>query len=327
MQSLNNANQYSFFQLNSMLQRLSEQRSGGHDSELPLAIRYRAVASLGFPASDVDQCHFCSTPSKDFVELHVSFMGLYGPASPLPVYYTERIIQNSEADHPSRDFMDMFNHRMISLLQKCWDKYRYFCQYRNNGRDLYSRWFLSVAGIDVDRLSQQTHLQWHKLMPMVGVLSKNVCSADLIARVLKSYFGLPQVELKSWVPTKIEIPPEQCNSMGMSNSDMGNNLVLGGELIDCTGKFAIHLRQLSLQQYRDFLPGQKLFQQLQELIELVQKDALDFDLHLHLSEPDRQTHPLKSLEQLRLGWGSSLGEWVEDEPTRICVADYQNVLS
>ncbi len=324
-QRLECVKEFSFFQLNDMLQRLSQQRQqkgSGEAEQLPLAIRYRALASLGFPASDVASCRITKTVDKEFLDLHVSFLGLYGPASPLPVYYTERVIQNSEADHPSRDFMDVFNHRMISLLQRCWDKYRYYCQYRDKGKDRYSRWFLSIAGIDVERVSQLSELRWHRLMPMVGILSNNVGSADLLARLIKYYFRLYRVEIKPWVARTVRIPADQCNSMGLAHCQMGSSLVLGEDIQDCSGKFELHLYGLSHRQYRRFLPGNPHYREVLGLVQLTQKVPLEFDLHLHPQQEATDLFLTAAIEQQQLGWSAVLGDSQGFEPTKVCVTDY-----
>ena len=128
---------YAFFQLNALLQQFRDVYN--QTNEKPLDIRFRALASLGFPASDITVGQWIEEADREFIELTVSFMGLYGPASPLPVYYTERVLQSNDPQHPSRDLMDMFNHRLISLMQVCWEKYRYYIQYRSDGKDHYSR--------------------------------------------------------------------------------------------------------------------------------------------------------------------------------------------
>lgn len=323
MEDLGQVREYSFFQLNSMLQRMCDVHTEQGDT--PTSLRYRALPSLAFPAADINHCSWQKTPDRDLVEVYVSFMGLFGPASPLPVYYTERVIQSKDPNHPSRDFMDLFNHRAIKLLQRCWDKYRYYAQYKTDGMDQYTRWLLSAAGIDIEQFEKNSQLKWPKLLPLVGLLANNRCSADMLQRVIQHYFGIKQVEVKPWLPRTVHIQCEQRNSMGIGNSEMGINLVMGDEVLDCSGKFSIHLNDLSDEQFNSFMPSGSQFTSLVELVQLVQKSSLDFDLCLYKeSEKQVQVDELK-LEQHQMGWCSTLGSAANYEPATICVSDYLNI--
>ena len=55
----------------------------------------------------------------------VNFMGLTGPDGVLPLYYTVRGGTRPGRRHGVRDFLDIFNHRIISLFYQAWEKYRF----------------------------------------------------------------------------------------------------------------------------------------------------------------------------------------------------------
>src|SRR5262249_27570262 len=59
-----------------------------------------------------------------------NFLGLTGPSGVLPRCYTERLlIQDRDFRGPERyslrAWFDLFNHRMISLFYRAWEKYRF----------------------------------------------------------------------------------------------------------------------------------------------------------------------------------------------------------
>jgi type VI secretion system protein ImpH len=118
-------------------------------------ILFRANPTMGFPATDIDSCTKRTTDNKQLIELQVNFMGLYGPSSPLPAYFTESIInvslnvededavvnengQVSRGSSPAdrqRDFLDVFNHRLISLFYRAATKYQPFRAYQAGSKD------------------------------------------------------------------------------------------------------------------------------------------------------------------------------------------------
>lgn len=321
---LGRVNEYAFYQLNALLKQFCSLYNEASDK--PVNLRYRALASLGFPASDIAGGAWLEEPNEDFIELTVSFMGLYGPASPLPAYYTERVLQSSDPQHPSRDLMDLFNHRLISLLQTCWEKYRYYIQYSVDGGDHYSRWLLSMAGVDQALLKESGRLKWHRLLPFSGVLANGSASADAMAKVLSSYFSIPEVVFEPWVIRTIEVPESQCNAMGMKNARLGEDLFIGDSIQDCNGKFNLHLKGLGSQLYRHFLPGGEQFDELVDLLQFLMVDPLEYELWLH---PVPAGH--KVARQVgaprELGWDYVLGDddFSDIEPVRICVSDHRSI--
>ncbi|MEE2730521.1 MAG: type VI secretion system baseplate subunit TssG [Pseudomonadota bacterium] len=323
-EELEKAGDYAFFQLNALLQQFRTVYNKANDK--PVDIRYRALASLGFPASDIAGGRWLEQADREFIELTVSFMGLYGPASPLPVYYTERVLHSNDPQHPSRDLMDMFNHRLISLMQVCWEKYRYYIQYGVDGRDHYSRWLLSLAGVDQPLLRQQSRLKWHRLLPFAGVLAGANGGADFMSKVIARYFRLPSVEFEPWAVRTVAVPAGQCNAMGMRNASLGSDLVMGDSIQDCMGKFLIHLKGLAQDQYERFLPDGDGFDELIELLQLLMSDPYEYELLLHV-EGERAAGSGDSLGGA-LGWNLALGgpEGARSpEPVRICVTDYRSI--
>ena len=323
-QQLRSVRSFSFFQLANLLQRFATLHNAIEDT--PIQVRYRAMPSLAFPAADVDYCAVHPVGYQQFLDVTVTFMGLFGPASPLPAFYTERVIQAVDQESPSRDLMDVFNHRCISLLQSCWEKYRYYTQYQANGSDQYTRWLLSLLGIDPEQLSFVSSLRWHKLLPFAGLLSNNVCSADVLCKIVAAYFELSEVTIEPWGLRTISIAEDQCNRMGMMNCQLAEDLVLGETVSDYAGKFSLRLPDLSEEQYARFLPDGSEFQALVELVRFVLKDPLEFDIYLECQPTDQAVVGLGDL-QGRLGWSFFVGESdISARPcqTVICVQDFQN---
>src|SRR5947199_9804372 len=80
--------------------------------------------------------------------MKVNFMGLSSPTGVLPTPYTELIIERAQKkDNGFRDFLDIFNHRLISLFYRAWEKYRFFVRYERHEADSLTPLLMSFEGI------------------------------------------------------------------------------------------------------------------------------------------------------------------------------------
>src|SRR5271169_6901765 len=107
---------FSFFQAVRTLERLLRERNAPGRFAHPQteAVRFAAHNSNAFPASEIQSLQWREGRAPLMV---VNFMGLTGPQGVLPLYYTQFVAERVRAkDGSSRDFLDIFNHRMISLF-------------------------------------------------------------------------------------------------------------------------------------------------------------------------------------------------------------------
>ncbi len=67
--------------------------------------------------------------------MNVNFMGLTGPQGVLPLYYSALLRERLRArDSSMRSFLDIFNHRAISLFYRAWEKHHFTVGYESNER-------------------------------------------------------------------------------------------------------------------------------------------------------------------------------------------------
>jgi type VI secretion system protein ImpH len=122
---LEDANSFEFFQAVSLLQRLrANMRPVGHfSSPENEVVRFRINQRLGFPASQIQKLEVKGDAPA---EMMVNFMGLTGPLGILPYTYSELILERARAkDYSLAAFLDIFNHRAISLFYRAWQKSRF----------------------------------------------------------------------------------------------------------------------------------------------------------------------------------------------------------
>src|SRR5579863_4479541 len=136
-----------FFQLVDILQRLypDATRIGSTRSPAREAVRFKANASFAFPASEIASVA-PSAEIPDGVEVRINLLGLYGPSSPLPTSYTERII-HAENSNALGDFLDLFNHRFAGLLYLALRHYQHHLRYEARGVDPISQAVAALFGL------------------------------------------------------------------------------------------------------------------------------------------------------------------------------------
>lgn len=123
------------YQLQRVMTSRNQSSEVGTDS-LPCneGLRLKAAQHLGFPGPDVESIRVCTeSDGIERLEVSVNHMGLTGPSAALPTHYTELVMQRTRLkDAAIRDFFDLFNHRLLSLNYRAWEKYQFAIQYKRS---------------------------------------------------------------------------------------------------------------------------------------------------------------------------------------------------
>lgn len=281
---------------------------GGQGPLSKEAVRFRANPSLGFPSADIDSIEIEKTAAQFPAHtMTVNFMGLFGPASPLPAFYTEDIIRSDPDTAMARHFFDMFHHRFVSFVFRAWQKYRYDLQYRPGARDAFSNRMFSFIGLGHTRLRQDSHIEWERLLPYLGLLGMKVRSASLLSGVIAHYFGDVPARVEEYVKHQTVIDPIQRNRLGAENCTLGVSCLVGARVVDLNTKFRLHLGPMDFAQYREFLPGGRFHETLRELVSFTLVDHFDYDVVLALDAHHVPRTSLTPDSPCRLGYSTWIG--------------------
>lgn len=274
-------------------------------------VRLRPNLSLGFTPADiarVDQSDMADGGTR--WHLDVNFMGLYGPSSPLPTQYTEDLIRDEyqgEDNTLVRGFLDLFHHRLLSLLYRVWEKYRHTVQYDTRGRDFYSSRLLRMLGANLDWLPQEQHLPAGRILAYAGLLSQRPRGAETLRAILADHFPEGEVKVSQCLVRDKAISPDQRNRLGGLNCRLGADLSLGDRIPDRAGFFGIAVGPVDFSDYVDFMPDRDNMTQLNELVDLFNSDGLDYEVTVILR--GEQVPALQLGNPLhRLGYSSWMGE-------------------
>lgn len=113
-------------------------------------VRFRSSQNLGFAGQDL--VHLKTRREDDGAVLHemlTDLMGLTGARGALPACYTERVLEQVRDRSPAtRDFLDLFNHRLISLFYRSWEKTQPAVHQERPEVDIFTRILKSLTGCE-----------------------------------------------------------------------------------------------------------------------------------------------------------------------------------
>ena len=315
---------FQFFQAVRLLEGLDSTRGpvGRFHRPSHEAARFCAHVSLEFPASQIQELE----PAKDGPpRMTVNFMGLIGPLGVLPTVITELVEERVlfKRDRTLRDFLDLFNHRMISLFYQAWEKYRFSVAFEREGRarqrresepkgtkgkkDRLAQHILDLAGLGMTPLQERSsEVRDESLVYYGGLFSQHPPAAVNLQALISDYFGVPvriQQFVGSWYPLDEETQFCMGDQAGPSQQ-LGMGAVVGDEVWDQQSTVRIQLGPLTLEQYLDFLPEDgRAYPKLCHLTRLFCNE-IDFEAQLILKRDETPDCELgrEDASAPRLGW-------------------------
>ena len=287
-------------------------------------VRFTSRAAFGFRGGDVDSVEpRKSDESPPRVE--VNFLGIATPASfgSLPTPYVEEIrYQERQKNRAMRDFLDLFNHRLISLFYRAWEKYCLPVQYEAGDSRFFERALFGVIGIGTPGLEGRLAFEDRALLSRTGLLAMAPLPAVALESLLESYFEVP-VEVEQFLPAWYGIDEDEQNRLGAANSRLGEDLFIGGRVRLSEFKFGLRLGPLDWDRYQEFFPIAAGFHALVDLVRLAVTPELDFETRLVLRAEDVPPLRLEHTpsQACRLGWSTWLmgGERLGDADDAVLV--------
>ena len=292
-------------------------RSGlGGEERLGLEpVRFRAAAGMRFPSTEIVDT---AVKEGEAPEITVAFMGLTGPSGVLPDHYDDLVVQRRRARDPVlADFLNLFNHRSISLFYRAWAKHRLpvrFEEARTSFDDPFSRALAAVIGLGLDSQRSRAVLGGGGLLGLAGTLGRKTRSPGAIQRLVSALLNFP-VKITEFHGRWIDIAPAECTRLsapapgGRAYSQLGSDAVVGIRAWDVQGRFRIRLGPIGLADFQSFFDPDGPRDLLNRVVSEVVGTAVDFDLQLILKAEDVPAISLGASDTLtRLGQTTWLGE-------------------
>jgi type VI secretion system protein ImpH len=273
---------FDFFQAVWLLEKsLGDGKTPGEGSDpAEERISIRPHSGLVFPSTDVRNIELVGE-ERQRVRVTVTFGGLYGIDSPLPVYFYDAIATEAERTRPLRAFLDIFNSRLYSLFYRAWKKRRPALEFKTPGTDRASQRFLCLAGVGTKKALAHASVPYMRLAACAGRLSCRVRNSEGLRNFLRAFFKDVEVRIQENVPRWVPIANRaRMAKSGVTRPVLGSTATIGERIRDVSGKFRVVLGPLTLTQYTSFLPGAEGAAILRYLVGLYAPDHLEYDVEL-----------------------------------------------
>ncbi|QNN69880.1 type VI secretion system baseplate subunit TssG [Thermomonas carbonis] len=293
----------------------------------PGPLRFTTPASLAFPPSELHSIEV----SESNTRMCVNFMGLTGPSGVLPRTYTELLIaRKTHRDRSAQEFLDVFNHRLVSLFWLAWAKHRPEIGRQFGFQNSVLRYLEYVVGLGTPALQARLHpnrrvatktreLPGAALVYFSGLVAQRPHGERAIAQVVSAVVGAP-VEAAGCLGTWQTISDDARTRLGRDAHRLGHGCVLGTRYWDRQTTLRLTIGPLDRTRFNTLLPRGP---RLADVIELTRfLTGLAIDLRVRLSLRADQVPPLRlgarDHDRPQLGWNTWLGGRRDPEPANDC---------
>jgi type VI secretion system protein ImpH len=304
---------FSFLQAVRLLEELYDQRTPPGEGVDPQreVVRFRHAVRMDFPAGDVEEVR--PATKGEPAEMVVNVLGLAGALGPLPPPVTELIVERTfRKDTAFRAFLDIFNHRLVSLLYRARKKYRPAMDPKAPDRGRVASVLYSFLGLATPHLLGRMEMRDRALLPYAGLIVDRSRSTPGLIRLLEDYFGVP-VDIVQFAGRWDVIEDDDVTRIGDSgqNQILGRGAVLGRRLWSDDSSFEVVLGTLTFDQFLSFLPNGRAHRALIAAVQFYVRDELGFTIRLTLAAAEVPALCLGAAEGAYLGWTS----WLKRRPS------------
>lgn len=276
------------------------------------AVRLSAVVSLAFAASDVadvrrldptdggsDRADWAGVSARRW-QLDTPVLALAGAGGLLPLPYTEMLLaQRSARDRAPLDFLDIFQHRWLSLLYRGRKKHHVSLQWDATPDVSHSplaRTLAALSGLDLGARGPAGERVWLRHAALQGAAPRSMAQLESLAA---DRLGLP-VRGRQFIGGWLALDARETTRLG--RAPLGRT-ALGRRVWDSGAGIALDIGPVPPARWAALLPGGADLAQLRWLV--AQQVSQDLQLHVTL-QPQAADAPPRPAGGLRLGWNTWL---------------------
>ncbi len=237
------------------------------------------------------------------VRLFVRFLGMLGPNGPMPSHITDFV---RDRLHNARDptmarFLDVFNHRVISLFYRAWASAQKSVDFDRPPESRFVAYIGSLFGIGMESLQHRDAIPDRAKLYFSGRLACQTRNAEGLGAILQDFFGVPTRILEFHGIWMMLPEPNRCR-LGESpeTGSLGRTAIAGSRKYEGQLKFRIRMGPMKLVKLRSLVPTGKAFQRIKAWVLNYIGSEYSWDLQCVLLE--REVQPACLGKSGQLGW-------------------------
>jgi type VI secretion system protein ImpH len=251
--------EFHFAQVVRILHKLAPQKEkvGTRDDPAQDPLLFKAQVSFGVSSSDVHDLTMLPTPT-----LTVSFTGIAGIQGPLPSVFTEMVVERMKAkDFATRDFLDIFNHRLMTFWYTLYGKVYPGLLDTPMEKTPIGQALMDLGGV-------RFHTEGAHMAPLGTLFWQRPPSARGLEKAIVGFFNLP-CRIVPFEGGWNEVNASEYTLLGRRFQTLGVDTMLGSKSYDQGAGFRLVLGPLSYTEFQDFLPSTQAESGLNRLKSLV----------------------------------------------------------
>jgi type VI secretion system protein ImpH len=298
-----------FYRFCQLLEQLyaSEPILGKNESPAADPLRFAPSVDMSFPASElkyIERTPYLNRPAT----VRTRFLGLYGVDAVLPLRLLNNIIRREDNYQVMTDFLDMFNHRIITQFYRIWLKYHYPSSFTSGGRDPVSQCLLGLIGLGIKGTGDQIGTPLSRFLALLGLMSQKTRTAEGVAGLIRVMVDDAKVDVTEFYPIWHTIDtPVKLGGKGQQRMGLNGARALGSRFKECNQTIHIAITPQYEVQIAELLPDGQLFQDILALLRVYLGYRVDAKLTLKIKKNFLPSSRLTS-KNCRLGLTASFSK-------------------
>lgn len=239
-------------------------------------------------------------------KLKNSYWGMLGINGPLPSHLTEYAIERNHRlkDNTFTEFLDVFNHRFISLFYRAWADAEPTVSHDRPEHDNFKQRLNTFSGessASQDTFGQSKNIHQY----LAGLFSQKNRSGKALSQILSEYLHL-EVNIQEFQGRWYDLQPNEQTQLGKNNVSLGVSSLIGTRTYQRSFNFSINIGPLDYSRYISLLNNKH---GLKTIVELTQKAiGQEYEFSINIILKAHQTKACQ-LGSAKLG----INSWSQDK--------------
>jgi type VI secretion system protein ImpH len=271
-----------------------------------MSLAFPSTTISGFTPSTFDAALGHDSPPS----LTTSILGLTGSIGSLPQYYTDILLAQKRLGNAALiDFLEIFDHRLLTLYYRAWAKRRIFIPYEIQQQnptlsDKNAFMLKSLHGNELKLSSNQQSGQNISVF-YAGLLSQQPRSANGLIQLLTSYLSLP-VSIRQCEEEWLALSESNQTVLGQKQNynQLGCSIILGKKIKSARDKFILIMEAINYKTFCKLNPYSVFIHELHSIIKYYINNNLKYNINIILKKEEVPFCKLSS--EFQLGWNTWL---------------------